>query len=296
MFLWCPFRRAITKSESKNHFRQMIQVLHENLHLIAPFHSDALGNDRGVAVWTPQNYSTYPEKRYPVLYLQDGMWVFDCDPRHEELKAGVDTWVEQLASNGMTENIILVAIDAAERRDQEYSPAVLGIAYSDFLVDQVKPYIDRHYRTLAEPENTAIAGWSLGALIALYLAWKRPNVFGKAACFSTCFFDCPTDEASEMTLETFNELLGARDFNPAMRLYLDYGSDEHLDGDISQPGTDQTFALIETLKSNSLRAELNYRLFIEDGGKHTVSDWRRRIGRALQFLFPRCEGVATIHL
>ena len=264
-----------------------IQNLAENLELIAPFHADQLNNERGVAVWLPPSYQTNPTRRYPTLYLQDGMSVLDCDPRSDSPKAGADSWVEKLAGRGMMREIILVAIDGVSGRDQEYSPAVSGTLYADFLLNQLKPFVDHRYRTLPEPSTTGIAGWSLGAFIALYLVWKHPKAFGKAACLSTCFYDCPTHDDGDMVMRTYKDMLHSSDFDPDLRLYLDYGTDEDVDDDISQPeNIEQTLRLTKSLRENLLIPDVDFVFHVEAGGKHLMSDWRRRFHRPLTFLFP----------
>jgi enterochelin esterase-like enzyme len=262
-----------------------------DLHFIDPFHADRLNNDRGIAVWLPPGYGSSKSRRYPVLYLQDGMWTLDCDTRHHETKAGVDSWVEKLSARGLMSEIILVAIDGAPDRNQEYSPAVHGIEYADFIVRQVRPYIDHHYRTIPEPAQTGIAGWSLGALISLYMAWKHPDIFGKAACLSTCFYDCPTEDDGDMVMRTYNDMIHASDFHPDLRLYLDYGSDEDVEDDISQPESiEQTQRLTKTLQGNLLIPNVDYVFHVEAGGKHRMEDWRRRFYRPLTFLYPAEKG------
>jgi pimeloyl-ACP methyl ester carboxylesterase len=181
---------------------------------------------------------------YPTLYLQDGMSVLDCDPRSNDLKAGADSWGEKLAGEGMMEEIILVAVDSVEGRDQEYSPAIRVETYADFVCSRIKPHVDQTYRTLPDAANTGVAGWSLGAFIALYMAWKRPDVFGKAACLSTCFFDCGTADDGDMVLRTYRDMIYSTDFSPSLRMYYDYGTSEHIDGDISQWATQHLSELL----------------------------------------------------
>ncbi len=266
----------------------MPQALAENLHLFAPFHADRLNNDRGVAVWLPPSYGRTTSRRYPVLYLQDGMAALDDDPRSDEPKAGVDSWVTKLSARGLMSEIIVVAIDNLPGRDQEYSPAIKGPDYADLVVRQIKPCIDQHYRTQPEPEHTGVGGWSLGAFIALYLAWKFPEVFGRAACLSTCFYDCPTGSDGDMVMRTYHEMIHASDFDPEQRLYFDYGTDENTDEDISQPeNIEQTLRLTKNLRENLLIPDIDYIFHVEPGGKHLMPDWRRRFYRPLTFLFPR---------
>ena len=59
-----------------------------------------------------------------------------------------------------------------------------GKIYMDWLVDILKPEIDKKYRTMPERENTIIAGSSMGGLMALYGATEYNHVFQRAACLS----------------------------------------------------------------------------------------------------------------
>ena len=60
-------------------------------------------------------------------------------------------------------------------------------AYATFLTKELKPKIDRDYRTLKTPANTGIMGSSLGGICSLALAWDNPRVFGRVASLSGSF-------------------------------------------------------------------------------------------------------------
>jgi predicted alpha/beta superfamily hydrolase len=66
-----------------------------------------------------------------------------------------------------------------------------GKQYADFLVQTLKPFIDKHYRTKKDAANTSIAGSSLGGLISSYAILKYPNVFGSAGAFSPAYWIAP---------------------------------------------------------------------------------------------------------
>ncbi|MFW8696285.1 alpha/beta hydrolase-fold protein, partial [Mesorhizobium japonicum] len=66
-----------------------------------------------------------------------------------------------------------------------YGGPSLSEAYIRFLVEELKPLIDRTYRTLTGPADTTISGSSMGGLISLQAVMKRPDVFSAAACLST---------------------------------------------------------------------------------------------------------------
>lgn len=151
------------------------------------------GRTRRVWLYLPPGYARQPTRRYPVVYLQDGQNVFD-EATAFAGEWGVDETLNQLAASpAKATQAIVVAIDnGGERRLDEYSPWVNaeyqkggeGDQYTDFLARTLKPYIDAHYRTRPEAAHTAIAGSSMGGLIALYAGLKYPQVFGRVGVFS----------------------------------------------------------------------------------------------------------------
>lgn len=166
----------------------------KNVQLLdAAFQIPQLGTTRAIWIYLPPGYLTNTKKRYPVLYMQDGQNIFD-----EQTAAfgewGVDECLDSLIIAGM-QACIVIGIANGPNRMNEYNPYTFknygkgsGNEYADFLVHTLKPYIDKHYRTLSNKENTLIAGSSMGALIAYYTLLKYPEVFGKAGIFSPAFW------------------------------------------------------------------------------------------------------------
>ena len=93
---------------------------------------------------------------------------------------------------GAVEPLIIVGIyNTGKQRIREYTPTRVpklggGRAdrYAKFLIEEVRPFLQREYRTLSGPENTGIGGSSLGGLVSLYLGFELPHVFGKIAALS----------------------------------------------------------------------------------------------------------------
>jgi predicted alpha/beta superfamily hydrolase len=151
------------------------------------------GRARRVWLYLPLGYAASPLKRYPVLYLQDGQNVFD-EATAFVGEWGVDETLNQLAKESKAATgCIVVAIDnGGTRRLDEYSPWVNaeykkggeGDQYTIFLALTLKPYIDAHYRTRPDAAHTAIAGSSMGGLLAFYAGLKYPEVFGRVGVFS----------------------------------------------------------------------------------------------------------------
>lgn len=154
--------------------------------------------NRTVQVYLPPDYQT-SGKSYPVVYFQDGNTKFDYKDGQDY---HVDEALELLYADGSIEGVIAVGVFYSSNRYDECSPWVNtrmlawnvpnaasreggeGDAYINFLVNTLKPEIDRRYRTLPDRENTAIAGGSMGGLISLYGGLKRQDIFSRIIAFS----------------------------------------------------------------------------------------------------------------
>ena len=164
------------------------------------FPSKILGNRRDVLVYLPRGYSRFSRKRHPVLYLQDGQNVFDAATAFGGVEWGVDETAQRLVREKAIEPLIIVAIaNTGDERIHEYAPTPGLIdssakrkkrskgwarKYARFLVEELKPYIDKHYRTKAEAEFTGLGGSSLGGLLTLSLGLWFPNVFTRLIAMS----------------------------------------------------------------------------------------------------------------
>lgn len=246
------------------------------------FESKAEGFPRTVRIYTPDAYDHEPERRFPVLYMQDGQNVF---AHHES--AVYDTWcanhvMEHLTYEGALEPWIIVGIDSGMGRFEDYSawddPAKgrkgRGETYTRFLVDELKPWIDTTYRTRIEPQSTAVAGSSLGGLISLYMGMSRPDVFGRIGAFS------PTVMwADNAIMKAWNA--HTRKWS---RIYLDAGLSEYIEVEntpLDYGGMVKEFYF--QLK-NAGYADHELFLVLEPGGYHHEKDWARRLPLAFRWL------------
>jgi metallo-beta-lactamase class B len=154
-----------------------------------------LNRTRRIWIYLPEGYEK-TKKEYPVMYMHDGQNIFD------EYTAGFGEWgvdecLDSLINAGK-QACIVVGIDNGPKRLNEYNPYQFrdfgdgeGDRYLDFIVQTLKPFIDKKYRTLSSKENTIIAGSSMGGLISYYAMIKQPQVFGKAGVFSPAFWTGP---------------------------------------------------------------------------------------------------------
>jgi predicted alpha/beta superfamily hydrolase len=159
------------------------------------FPSRVFGNARTLRVLLPDGYDApaQQQRRYPVLYLNDGQNLFDAaTSTFNRMEWRVDETVRALVAAGRMREIIVVGIDHAGRRERfrEYFPYVdaylqppepnpQGRQYPTFLIDEVVPFIEARYRADRDPAWRGVGGSSAGALAALYTVIARPGVFGR---------------------------------------------------------------------------------------------------------------------
>lgn len=152
-----------------------------------------LNRKRRVWIYLPEDYA-FSKKQYPVLYMHDGQNLFDA------ITSSFGEWGldEMMDTVKPKKQRIIVGIDHGDnKRMTEYNPYSSrfgkgeGDEYVDFLVQNLKPYIDKHFRTKSDASNTSIAGSSMGGLISFYAVLKYPAVFGSAGVFSPAFWIAP---------------------------------------------------------------------------------------------------------
>ncbi len=194
-----------TSTASKN-----VKIINENFPLTY------LGKTRRVWIYLPEGYSN-SKKIYPVMYMHDGQNLFDVltAPFGEW---GVDECLDTL-SKKLSFDVIVVGIDnGGSDRLSEYSPYDFkvnpdevniwdvkgtGSLYLESLVNEVKPYIDQHYRTKKDVKHTIVCGSSMGGLISLYACMRYPKVFGLAGVFSPAFWTNMDDLKKEIEAQQF---------------------------------------------------------------------------------------------
>lgn len=157
------------------------------------FYMPELNTHRRIWLYLPEDYHT-SDKRYQVLYMHDGQNLFD---KYTSFAGewGVDEAMDSLVALGHNGCIIVGVENGGNQRIYEYTPWTNpryggggGDVYIQFLKNTLKPYIDTHYRTMSEPENTGIMGSSLGGLISFYAGLTYPETFGRVGAFSPSFW------------------------------------------------------------------------------------------------------------
>jgi predicted alpha/beta superfamily hydrolase len=244
------------------------------------FHSEILPDDRHVMVYVPPQYLEERDRRFPVFYLHDGQNLFDGRTSYLAGRTWrAHTTADQLATEGSIEPVILVGVaNTGLRRMAEYTPTRdlkmgggEGTSYGRLLIEELKPAIDKLYRTLRGPRDTGLGGSSLGGLVSLYLGFTHPEVFGRLAVMSPSLW---WDHRSIF------HVINQRVSEPELRIWLDIGTAEggrHVrDADL----------LEQALLRRGWRSGVNLEYRKAEGGTHDETAWSERFGEMLRFLFP----------
>jgi predicted alpha/beta superfamily hydrolase len=161
------------------------------------FYIPQLNRYRRIWIYLPKTYNLTKGKYYPVMYMHDAQNLFN-EQTAPFGEWGIDECLDTLQTQ-LRKDCIVVGIDnGAEHRMTEYNPydnekygKEEGSQYVDFLVQTLKPFIDKRFRTMKDMQNTFIAGSSMGGSISLYAVVKYPDIFGAAGIFSPAFSVTP---------------------------------------------------------------------------------------------------------
>lgn len=233
-----------------------------------------LGRERTLRLYLPPSYESAPDKRYPVIYMHDGQNLFD-DATSYAGEWGVDETMDAFARTRGFEAIVVGIDNGGDERLRELSPwtnarygPAQGEQYMAFVVDVVKPFVDTHYRTRPDREDTAIAGSSMGGLISHYALLRYPQVFGKAAIFSPSYW-----YSNEVYVQT-----KAHPWPAGTRSYFYIGGRE---GDESVADVQRMLPLLAT-PDHAVR---DVTLHVEPDAQHDERAWRAEFPRAVAWLF-----------
>jgi predicted alpha/beta superfamily hydrolase len=246
-----------------------------NIRRLRGVESPQLGNHRDVLVYLPPSYPV-SGRHYPTIYMHDGQNLFDAATSY----AGewqVDETMERIAPEGF-EAIVIAVPNMGVERIAEYSPfrdarvgGGRGDAYVAFLIDTLKPHVDRNFRTRRDAEHTGVIGSSMGGLISLYAFLTQPGVFGFAGVMSPSLWFAGG--------AIFHVADAARHW-PG-RLYLDTGTAE------GRRQVRQTREMVRMLRRRAAHPRRQIHYVEARGAGHNEMAWAARFERAVRWLLPR---------
>jgi enterochelin esterase-like enzyme len=249
---------------------------------IVRFESKVFPAQRNLRILLPAGYrlSENRDRRYPVLYLNDGQNLFDvCTSQFSGEEWRVDETVHDLIARGTISPIIVVGIDNGGRRlrPREYLPYVdetlkpaepnpEGKLYPRFLLEEVVPFVETQYRALPGPGNRTLGGASYGAGIAFYTVVEHPS------SFQGLLLESPSIYADD-----YHVLKDAESVRVwPHRVFIGTGT-------INEPVED-----VEKLKKLFQKSGLGperLQVVVQQGAGHSEKWWAGRLPGALRFLF-----------
>jgi enterochelin esterase-like enzyme len=264
-----------------------------------------------VWVWLPPEYEAAKSKRFPVLYMHDGQNLFDKALTGYNQEWQMDEAIPRMVREGDLRSWIVVGVQSPKSRYRGLFPEKIlpllpadfqkrvtdldigepksefaGDAYLKFMVEAVKPRVDREFRTLKGPQDTAVMGSSMGGLMAFYAMAEYPEVFGQAAAVSMHVALAMSSEKgvdhtkiAADAADAFRRYLATSKMKPGQnRLYIDHGTGT-LDGSYGPYSS----ALVPMLEAAGWKGpDFMFRTFA--GAEHNETAWSQRVDIPLAFL------------
>ena len=234
---------------------------------------------RRAYIYLPASYEKEPKRQYPVMYMFDGHNVFIDEDATFGKSWGMKKYMETTKKD-----LIIVAVECnheGNRRLVEYSPVTYqnsehgrirgkGAVLMNWIINDLKPYVDANYRTLPDRKHTIIAGSSMGGLIALYGVTTYNHIFQRGACLSPSLWVSPGKVL---------EMVARAQIRRDTTIYMDYGENEMFNH-VSTPE-----AMISTAHM-LLTKQVNLAFRIVPGGDHSEASWEKQIP-----IFMECLGL-----
>lgn len=268
---------------------------------------------RHVDVWLPEGYDA--AKKYAVLYMHDGQMLYDASTTWNKQAWEVDDVLGKLIAQGQVEPAIVVGVwNGGATRHADYFPQkpfeslpksfadsliasgnrpngarlfaepVKSDGYLRFLVEELKPFIDKTYATYTDAAHTFVMGSSMGGLISMYAICEYPQVFGGAACLSTHWpgiFAMENNPVPQAFITYLERNLPNRKNH---KIYFDYGT-ATLDA-LYPPLQQQADAVMRKSKWSAA----NWITLAFEGADHSEKAWNARLDKPLLFLLKKQGG------
>lgn len=237
------------------------------------------GENRRIHLYLPEGYYQ-SEERYPVVYMFDGHNLYyDEDATFGKclgLKAFLDGWQKKL---------IVVGIECSDKdlqRVHEYCPySIYSQIYGEingrgdetmkWIVNELKPLIDRTYRTWPFREATAIGGYSMGGMMSLYAVLRYNQYFSKSAVISPAILPA---------MEAFQHEIWDGSYSPDTRLFFSWGTEEY-PPDRNQWIADSILYLEKEVQKKGIRTYI----CCQQGGRHNEASWEQQVPVWMKFLW-----------
>ncbi len=256
------------------------------------------GEETYYRILLPEGYDS-SGKQYPVLYLNDGQWVFGGQYSVADSFSNGDSlqYADYYSNHVSTlPQVIIVGIDSraiGTKRTNAFAPATMrtlprndngqavtyrgtGNRYSAWIVKELKPFIDAHYRTKPGREWTAIGGFSSGASNALYTQLSYPDVFSRVLMLGSAVW------LWDFWFEDF--IARTASVSYIQFLFMLCGTDELTVVGDNEKWLSANRNIFDRLVAQGIRAD-QARFCEIKGGQHSIAHWRPYFPDSLRWVF-----------
>lgn len=228
---------------------------------------------------------------YPLLLLNDGQ---------DSLAVGLFDTLENLVTAGHIHATLAVGVVAGDRM-AEYGTAfrhdhqrrgARAYLYSKFVALELIPFLRKQYHLTEHAEHNAIAGYSLGGLSAVDIAWNHPQIFGRVGAFSGSFWWRRYTLRERLLGHDAGRLMHlqirrARN-KPKLKFWFQAGTHDELE-DRNNNGVidaiDDTLDLMVDLTRKGYRPFHDFTYHEMQGGEHNPATWKLAMPHFLQWAF-----------
>ena len=250
-----------------DYYRPQPGIPHGQVRSIRYF-APSTGEWRHAMVYTPALYESKNRQRFPVLYLQHGMGEDETGWSHQGRMQHI---MDNLIASGEAVPMIVVMesgdIKAPFRGgDNRAGRSQYGASFYSVIIQDLIPYIDSHFRTLADREHRAMAGLSWGGHQTFDLAMAHPDTFAWMGAFSGAIFGLDVNKSYDGAFSRSEE------FNRRIHyLFLSCGSEENFG----------TADLVNNLRGAGIKVDF----YTSPGTHHEWLTWRRSLRQFVPHLF-----------
>ncbi|GAA0872337.1 alpha/beta hydrolase-fold protein [Gangjinia marincola] len=261
---------------------------------------------RRVDIWLPQGYT--PSKKYGVLYMHDGQNLFDSTTTWNKQEWKIDETVTKLVNADKIEPVIVVGIHSisdirwqdlypektfdympketaeairADAQKQNFNTNLTGDEYLKFLVEELKPFVDKTYATKPDKENTFVAGSSMGGLMSMYAIHEYPEILGGAAGISTHWPGANPTPDNPFEKAIFKYVEATMPNPKTHHVYYDFGTKTL---DQYYPKYAPT---VDSLYHNAGYTAKNFKNLKFEGTDHSEASWQKRVDVWMEFLMEK---------
>jgi enterochelin esterase family protein len=233
------------------------------------------GDEKRMHIYLPPGYAADAPVRYPVLYLNHGGGDDDSKWSSTDANGGhAQNILDNLIAEGKAKPMIVVMPNTRGLASAEQPPLDGLDDCSKEYIQNIIPHVDAHYRTLANRNDRALAGLSMGGFVVMHTGLTQLDTFSELYVYSSGHFPDGRSQFEERFKELFSDPETNQKFNVPM--YFAAG-----ETDIALRNGQGDLAIINKYGLRNF--------WVLSSGGHEWANWRRYLHQTAQIMFPDCD-------